>query len=144
LSIARQSSEFAAATLSTTSSRVTHIFLCPFHAACWHSALQYEACLQREQRLSAARCFPHCEQLIAFTTQQSSDGQAKFGRRQNLKDLHLHRKGPKGLLDTLDPLLHSERTQGFTADPDYWKGEVFVYVGQNQNLKDLILGARRT
>ena len=29
------------------------------------------------------------------------------------------------------------RTQGFTADPDYWKGEVFVYVGRNQNLKDL-------
>ena len=27
--------------------------------------------------------------------------------------------------------------QGFTADPDYWKGEVFVYVGRNQNLKDL-------
>ena len=36
-----------------------------------------------------------------------------------------------------DPLLHSERTQGFTADPDYWKGEVFAYVGRNQNLKDL-------
>ena len=31
----------------------------------------------------------------------------------------------------------NERTQGFTADPDYWKGEVFVYVGRNQNLKDL-------
>ena len=28
-------------------------------------------------------------------------------------------------------------TQGFTADPDYWKGEVFAYVGRNQNLKDL-------
>ena len=26
---------------------------------------------------------------------------------------------------------------GFTADPVYWKGEVFVYVGRNQNLKDL-------
>ena len=26
---------------------------------------------------------------------------------------------------------------GFTADPDYWKGEVFVYVGLPQNLKDL-------
>ena len=24
-----------------------------------------------------------------------------------------------------------------TADPNYWKGEVFVYVGRNQNLKDL-------
>ena len=34
-------------------------------------------------------------------------------------------------------MLHSERTQGFTADPDYWKGEVFVYVGSIQNLKDL-------
>ena len=41
------------------------------------------------------------------------------------------------LLDPRDPLLHSERTQGFTVDPDYWKGEVFVYVGRNQNLKDL-------
>ena len=36
-----------------------------------------------------------------------------------------------------DPLLHSERTQGFAADPDYWKGEVFAYVGLPQNLKDL-------
>ena len=36
-----------------------------------------------------------------------------------------------------DPLLHSERTQGFAADPDYWKGEVFAYVGRNQSLKDL-------
>ena len=34
-------------------------------------------------------------------------------------------------------MLHSERTLGFTTDPDYWKGEVFVYVGRNQNLKDL-------
>ena len=25
----------------------------------------------------------------------------------------------------------------FFADPDYWKGEVFAYVGRNQNLKDL-------
>ena len=33
--------------------------------------------------------------------------------------------------------MHSERTQGFTADPDYWKGEVFVYVRSIQNLKDL-------
>jgi len=41
------------------------------------------------------------------------------------------------MLDPRDPLLHSERTQGFTADPDYWNGEVFVYVGRNQNLKDL-------
>ena len=36
-----------------------------------------------------------------------------------------------------DPLLHSERTQGFAADPDYWKGEVFAYVGSIQTLKDL-------
>ena len=36
-----------------------------------------------------------------------------------------------------DPLLHSERTQGFAADPDYWKGQVFAYVGLPQNLKDL-------
>ena len=41
------------------------------------------------------------------------------------------------LLDPRDPLLHSERTQGFAADPDYWKGEVFAYVGLPQNLKDL-------
>ena len=26
------------------------------------------------------------------------------------------------LLDPRDPLLHSERPQGFAADPDYWKG----------------------
>ena len=41
------------------------------------------------------------------------------------------------LLDPRDPLLHAERTQGFAADPDYWKGEVFAYVGLPQNLKDL-------
>ena len=41
------------------------------------------------------------------------------------------------LLGPRDPLLHSERTLGFTADPDYWKGQVCVYVGRNQNLKDL-------
>ena len=40
------------------------------------------------------------------------------------------------LLDPRDPLLHSERTQSFAADPDYWKGEVFAYVGLPQNLKD--------
>ena len=27
--------------------------------------------------------------------------------------------------------------QGFAADPDYWKGEVFAYVGLPRNLKDL-------
>ena len=32
---------------------------------------------------------------------------------------------------------YHERTQGFAADPDYWKGEVFAYVGFPQNLKDL-------
>jgi len=41
------------------------------------------------------------------------------------------------LLDPRDPLLHSERTQGFAADPVYVKGEVFAYVGLPQNLKDL-------
>ena len=41
------------------------------------------------------------------------------------------------LLDPRDPLLQSERIQGFAADPDYWKGEVFAYVGLPQNLKDL-------
>ena len=41
------------------------------------------------------------------------------------------------LLDPRVPLLQSERTQGFAADPDYWKGEVFAYVGLPQNLKDL-------
>ena len=41
------------------------------------------------------------------------------------------------VLDPRDPLLQSERTQGFAADPDYWKGEVFAYVGLPQNLKDL-------
>ena len=43
------------------------------------------------------------------------------------------------LLDPRDPLLHSESTQGFAADPDYWKGEVFAYVESIQNLKDLKL-----
>ena len=52
---------------------------------------------------------------------------------------------PQARVDPRDPLLHSERTQGFTADPDYWKGEVFVYVGRNQNLKDLKdAGAKNT
>ena len=41
------------------------------------------------------------------------------------------------VLDPRDPLLRSERTQGFDADPDYWKGEVFAYVELPQNLKDL-------
>ena len=30
-----------------------------------------------------------------------------------------------------------KKTQDLTADPDYWKGEVFAYVGLPQNLKDL-------
>ena len=41
------------------------------------------------------------------------------------------------LLDPRDPLLQSERMQGFAADPVYVKGEVFAYVGLRQNLKDL-------
>ena len=41
------------------------------------------------------------------------------------------------MLDPRDPLLQSERTQGFAADPVYVKGEVFDYVGLPQNLKDL-------
>ena len=41
------------------------------------------------------------------------------------------------LLDPRDPLLQSERMQGFAADPVYVKGEVFAYVGSIQNLKDL-------
>ena len=41
------------------------------------------------------------------------------------------------LLDPRDPLLHSERAQGFAADPVYVKSEVFAYVGLSQNLKDL-------
>jgi hypothetical protein len=45
---------------------------------------------------------------------------------------------PSANQEDRDPLLHSERTQGFAADPDYWKGEVFAYVGLPQNLKDLI------
>ena len=46
-------------------------------------------------------------------------------------------RGGVSFLDPRDPLLHSERTQGFAADPDNWKGEVFAYVGLPQNLKDL-------
>ena len=41
------------------------------------------------------------------------------------------------LLDPRDPLLQSERMQGFAVDPVYAKGEVFAYVGLPQNLKDL-------
>ena len=41
------------------------------------------------------------------------------------------------MLDPREPLLQSERTQGFAADPDHWKGEVFAYAGLPQNLKDL-------
>jgi hypothetical protein len=37
-----------------------------------------------------------------------------------------------------------ERTQGFAADPDYWKGEVFAYVAPSQNLKDLKDETRHT
>ena len=41
------------------------------------------------------------------------------------------------LLDPRDPLLQSERMQGFATDPVYAKGDVFAYVGLPQNLKDL-------
>ena len=41
------------------------------------------------------------------------------------------------LLDPRDPLQQSERTQGFTADLVYVKGEVLAYVGSIQNVKDL-------
>jgi hypothetical protein len=44
---------------------------------------------------------------------------------------------PLQLLVSEIPRQLLERTQGFAADPDYWKGEVFAYVGRNQNLKDL-------
>ena len=47
------------------------------------------------------------------------------------------------LLDPRDPLLQSERMQGFAEDPDYWKGEVFAYVGLPQNLKDLKVQAAK-
>ena len=40
------------------------------------------------------------------------------------------------LLDPRDPLLQSERTQGYTG-PRLRKGEVFAYVGLPQNLEDL-------
>ena len=53
--------------------------------------------------------------------------------------LYLRRNGSNST-EELDPLSFcapSERAQGFTADPDYWKGEVFAYVGRPQNLKDL-------
>ena len=48
------------------------------------------------------------------------------------------KKSPKTRESRVQPaiILHSERTQGFAADPDYWKGEVFAYVGLPQNLKD--------
>jgi hypothetical protein len=39
------------------------------------------------------------------------------------------------LLDPRDPLLQSERTQGFAANPVCVKGEVFAYDGFPQNLK---------
>ena len=74
-STSRQSSpRFAALIFSKTSSRVTHVFVCPFHAAFWHSAPQYEACLQRTQRLSALRFLPQCEQLLIAHTQNAAQG----------------------------------------------------------------------
>ena len=56
--------------------------------------------------------------MVKLQYSKGSTVSAYIGSSKNLKDL-------------------KERTQGFTADPDYWKGEVFVYVGRNQNLKDL-------
>ena len=58
---------------------------------------------------------------------------------------HLLRAICTVLLDPRDPLLRSERTQGFTADPVYGR---FAHVGRNQNLKDLkslpMLGSLKT
>ena len=66
-------------------------------------------------------------------------GNRGFGKvRSDFNDFpHSPRAICTVLLDPRDPLLQSERTQGFAADPDYWKSEVFAYVGRNQNLKDL-------
>ena len=47
------------------------------------------------------------------------------------------------MLDPRDPLLQSERTQGFAADPVYVKGEVFASVGLPHNLKDWVLSHER-
>ena len=48
-------------------------------------------------------------------------------------------KGPKKRPGTKAPPKHqsTKAPKGFAADPDYWKGEVFAYVGLPQNLKDL-------
>ena len=57
--------------------------------------------------------------------------------------LHQRLRGlnPKstGGLDPRDLFLRSDRKQGFLADPFKFQrqGEVFAYVGSNQNLKDL-------
>ena len=67
----------------------------------------------------------------------------RWGPGPGAKPVHQrHRReeqqhGGAGALDPRDPLLQSERTQGFAADPVYVKGEVFACVGLSQNLKDL-------
>jgi hypothetical protein len=43
-----------------------HVFLCCFHPAFWHSAPQYWAVLQIEQRFIAASCFPQRVQQAAL------------------------------------------------------------------------------
>ena len=59
----------AALIFEATSCRGTggaQVFLWRFQSAFWHEAPQYEACLQREQRLNSAPCLPHLEQLSAL------------------------------------------------------------------------------
>ena len=67
-STCRQSPEMRAALISkqmsSRGSGGAHCFVCFFQAALWHAVAQYEACLLTEQRLSEARFFPQCEQLV--------------------------------------------------------------------------------
>ena len=51
--------------------------------------------------------------------------------------MHLLNRARSLQLDPRDPLLQSERMQGFAADPVYAKCEVFAYGVLPQNLKDL-------
>ena len=71
--------------------------------------------MQRKQRFSVARCLPQCEQLLIASASRVT--QKTFMDRQN------------SVTNLKDP--------SHAADPDYWKGEVFAYVGLPQNLKDL-------
>jgi len=60
----------AAKIFAATSSRGTggaHLFLWRFQSAFWHSAPQYEASLQREQRLNPTPCLPQWAQLSALS-----------------------------------------------------------------------------